>query len=58
MCILFTEPLAFILHCFQALLEIVLIRHAAVHCYKLREDLIRGTKRIKRPILRPQLESI
>jgi hypothetical protein len=31
--ILFTEPLTFILRCFQALLEIVLIGHAAAHCY-------------------------
>src|SRR5207244_11471281 len=40
--------------CFQALLEIVLIRHAAAHCYKPRGRSYPRNEAIKRPILRPQ----
>ena len=51
--ILFTKPLAFLLHCFQALLNIVLTRHVAVHCYKFQGRSYPRNEAIKRPILRP-----
>src|SRR5208282_2597390 len=52
--ILFTEPLTFVLPCFQALLQIVLIRHAAVHCYKPRRRSYPMNEAINQPLLRPQ----
>jgi hypothetical protein len=45
-----------ILHCFQALLEMVLIGRAAA-AISPAEDPIRQTETIKRPILRPQYGS-
>ena len=51
--ILFTKPSAFLLHCFQALLNIVLIRHAAVHYYELRGRSYPRNEAIKQPILCP-----
>ena len=53
--VLFTKPSAFLLHCFQALLNIVLIRHAAVHCYKLRGRSYPRNEAIKQLILCPTI---
>jgi len=55
--VLFTKPSAFLLYCFQALLNIVLIRHAAVHCYELRGRSYPRNEAIKQPILCPMNES-
>jgi hypothetical protein len=51
--VLFTKPSAFLLHCFQALLNIVLLMHAAVHCYALRGRSYPRNEAIKQPILCP-----